>query len=285
MPRPRLLAILTAFSLLTACSDDPDQNQNQDHNQQAPDAGETDTNGDPESDTDPDPGGSTDDLSGTWAQLINISALSDIPFVGEVENETISIQKLTIEQEGLDLSITAETCSIILQSTPALAETIIPDAFIQSLEIATRPGTLTVDGDRVEVFFPTFVEVRGANLDDPINDPLPTEADDPRVFDQDEDGNPGLTVRVTGLLDGEIYVVQRGANELTGVVEGSDRFDGLVTWENEQEVLGADNPLLDSNPETVVNPDPTASFFRTTRVPADADCAALVADADALFAR
>ncbi len=283
----RLVALLAVSCLVVACSD-PDHDNDQTPNGTTPDAGHADA--DPDADTnegngDVDPEAPSEDLSGTWAQLMNISAFSDVPVVGEVQNETISIQKLRIEQNGLDLEITAETCSIILESTPALAETIIPDAFVESLEVTTRPGTLTVSDDGVEVYFPTFVEVRGAVLDDPVQDPLPTDPDDPRVFDQDGDGNPGLTVRVTGLLSGEIYVVQRGSDELTGQVQGRDRFDGLVTWENEQVVLGTDNPLLDNEPDTIVNPDPAASFFRTTRVADDAECPDLIENADTLFAR
>ena len=38
--------------------------------------------------------------------------------------------------------------------------------------------------------------------------PLPGEADDPRVVDADSDGNPGVTVQVRGLIDGEVYMVQ-----------------------------------------------------------------------------
>ncbi|MBM4371586.1 MAG: hypothetical protein FJ098_08025, partial [Deltaproteobacteria bacterium] len=33
---------------------------------------------------------------------------------------------------------------------------------------------------------------------EPFTDPLPTEPSDPRVWDQDEDGNPGVTVHVLG---------------------------------------------------------------------------------------
>ena len=47
----------------------------------------------------------------------------------------------------------------------------------------TRPAT------------PTPVGIR---LDDPANDVLPTDPTDPRISDDDGDGNPGVTVTVRG---------------------------------------------------------------------------------------
>ncbi|MGB1250835.1 MAG: hypothetical protein ACPG8W_09505, partial [Candidatus Promineifilaceae bacterium] len=63
------------------------------------------------------------------------------------------------------------------------------------------------------------------------------------MTDPDGDGNPGLTVRATGLADGEIYVVQRSWTILDGQLAG-DRLDGLIEWNSEQIIIGADNPVL-----------------------------------------
>jgi hypothetical protein len=127
--------------------------------------------------------------------------------------------------------------------------------------------------------------VKGVRLENPESDPLPTSADDPRVFDQDGDGNPGVTVHVEvmGLIGGDIYVVQRDRTRLSGVVTSDVAIDGLVEWTSEQSVLGASNAFLLGG--TAVRPDPdlSHSYFRARRVEGHVTCADLADVAEALF--
>ena len=44
--------------------------------------------------------------------------------------------------------------------------------------------------------FSKMVELNGINLKDPLNDLLPTDPNDERIYDQDLDGHPGVTVFV-----------------------------------------------------------------------------------------
>lgn len=222
-------------------------------------------------------------LVGRWAQLQVQSALTEVPFVGETTATTTTHLVLDVAMApGGGYAVTQTVCDVALDSGTELVRTVLPDAAVAAIPPATRGASLSPT-NAVSVSY--LAEVWGAVLGDLNSDALPTSPTDPRVVDHEADGKPGMTVRVAGLLDGEVYVVQRGATTLEGLYDGADRFDGLVTWSQEQSILGADNPLLESPLETRVDPDANASYFRTTRVPGGTDCAAILAQSTSLFAR
>ncbi len=110
------------------------------------------------------------------------------------------------------------------------------------------------------------------------------EAGDERYVDADNDGNPGVTVRVRGLVSGEVYVAQRGTTELRATRVTSEAIDGEVDWAAEQVVLGASNRLLrNENPDTAPAPGYSGNYFRTLRVSESATCSSLQSDAEQLF--
>jgi hypothetical protein len=103
------------------------------------------------------------------------------------------------------------------------------------------------------------------------NDPLPSDPDDPRVFDQDGDGNPGVTIRVEGIVSGDMYIVQRSWTRLEGALLGDGSFGGRLFFGNAQVVLDSTSPFLGDPPSS--RPLPNLSWFRIARLPEDADCA------------
>lgn len=83
----------------------------------------------------------------------------------------------------------------------------------------------------------------------PLDEPLPTTPDDPRVVDLDEDGLPGVTLpveTVTGLAICDPYVVQRVTGELEGEVVNALRLEGVPTIITEKEIIGASTELCES---------------------------------------
>jgi len=100
---------------------------------------------------------------------------------------------------------------------------------------------------------------------------------------QDEDGLPGLTVRIAGLVDGEIYIVQRGTEALDGSLQAPGLVRGTVTWTDEQVILGADNEVLEAGAPTRPDPDPGKSWFELRRADAATDCAWVRDHGPALF--
>lgn len=227
------------------------------------------------------------DLSGTWAQIQVASEIAKIPFIGQVTNRNVTLLRLTQAQEGTNLTVTAQICAIQVESGTPLVSLAFPEAFINSLEIAVKSTTIQPTDGGYRFFQPRFTQLRGVRLEDPETDPLPTEASDPRVFDQDGDGHPGLSVRITlfGFIRGEVYVIQRDWTALRGTVDSTDRIDGLMEWGLEQVILDASNPVLRARSESYPDPVPEHSYFRTTRIPEEMDCAWIVANRDWLFAR
>jgi hypothetical protein len=128
------------------------------------------------------------------------------------------------------------------------------------------------------------VMVLGARLEDPANDPLPTDPDDPRVTDPDGDGHPGVTVEVSGFVSGQVYLVQRLVRGFRGVVSSDGSIAGTVTGTGDQVVIGASNAILRTfTPKFEHNPDPKRNTFVWVPVPDDSTCETVVAGRDRLF--
>ncbi|MCA9560163.1 MAG: hypothetical protein KC583_16560, partial [Myxococcales bacterium] len=219
-------------------------------------------------------------FAGVFAHIEVQTGTAELPVFGADRVVQRGYSRWTITSDGEALQVESETCGVEIERETDLVRTELPQRFIDALPHTFRPAQ--VEGARFVA--PTFVEVRAAALDDPENDPLPTMADDPRVIDLDTDGHPGLTVRISGLLDGDVYVVQRTRTALEGTLDG-DRLDGRLVWRNEESILGADNPALLTGAPVEPDPDPAAHYFRSTRVDPVIDCPAIIANAGALFAR
>lgn len=225
------------------------------------------------------------DLSGLWAQLVVSSQLSDVPFAGRVRQQTISIQRVKMRQDGSTVALEAQTCALEFHSGTPLVQLTFPERFVNSLGIDIKQAQF--DPNTLDFVQPRTTYLRGVRLQDPQNDPLPTDPKDPRIFDQDGDGKPGMTITITviGFLTGEIYVIQRDWNLLRGRLTSSSTVDGLVEWGSEQVIIGATNPIfLNPNP-TFPDPNPSNSFFRSTRLSEEISCEQIRAQRDRLFAR
>lgn len=235
---------------------------------------------------DADAGDDVPQLAGSWVKLVSTSVLTETLVGDEEESKNVSVQRVDIEQEGQQLTFDTEVCSLEIIEEAQLAETTIPDAFVESLDPPRRHGQV-VDG-QLEIF--EEVQVRGVQFDDgedPRQQPLPTEPDDPRVFDQDGDGNPGVTIEVDATItSGEVYVVQRVVDRFEAPDVDEHEIAGIVDWQEEQEILDAsDEELLLAEPQTRPNPDEEASYFRMQKLDDDApaDCQTLADQRDERF--
>ena len=216
-------------------------------------------------------------LDGRWAMVQVYPQIALLPIAGEVTRSSMVAQFVEVEQNGAMLTMRDAYCFTIVDDGTPLVETVIPDAFMASLMPEPRTAILVEQTASVRFESSTYTEVRGVILDDPAFDPLPDGPEDPRVVDQDGDGNPGMTVRVSilGLIGGETYVVQRVSYRLSGVVIGPDRIEGTIDWSDEQVVLGATSPLLEADTIGALDPDPEAHRFVMVRVDETWTCEAL----------
>jgi len=215
------------------------------------------------------------ELSGDWVMLQVYPRIAELPLVGESTQTSYVVQRVTVEQEEAALVMTDEYCFTVIEESSALATTQIPDEFMRSLRPQPRAATLREEGGETVFEQAPYLEIRGAILENPETDDLPTVPEDARVIDQDEDGFPGMTVNVNifGLLEAQIYVVQRVQYQLRGVVVSADRIEGLIGWTDEQNVLDATSPLLLAGAESVADPDPAKHLFVMLRAEEDWTCA------------
>jgi hypothetical protein len=171
-----------------------------------------------------EPGTPQFDLTGTWSQIsparVRLRAGTLVPDPQCVVSPTLLLIELV--QDGLQLQSSVTTCELAFPAVTTIAgevTTTAPPSFV-----AAVPGvqaTFPIDSPQLGAMYapPVAVVVGGAMLDDPANDPLPTEPDDERVFDADGDGQPGMTV--INSLGAEQNVVFRNTGQTRGRILSS----------------------------------------------------------------
>lgn len=232
------------------------------------------------------------DLSGMWAQL-QVSSTMTKPVIGQPsQSVTRSISLLRIAQNGPNLVVSYHVCDFVIDSGSGVVQTVIPDAFIEALEDADKPARIDSSEGGWAYHQPPFIELFGLKAGFDAQS-LPEDPDDPAVFDQDNDGNPGMTIQMSGLVAGNLYMIQRRTSSLNGPLEKVQDgiFDGLIDFTNEQVYLGSDNvTLLQMLPERYPDTDSSHSYYRTSRFQLQATtdeafCKYIVDNQDSLFAR
>ena len=126
--------------------------------------------------------------------------------------------------------------------------------------------------------------VLGAQIDDPLNDLLPSEENDDRIYDQDMDGNPGVTLNISGLVEGDIYAVVRYVDTISGSVTSEGVLEGVTRDETEQIMIGASSELLKINVAPVAIDDPALNVAVAISIPADAGCSEVIDTLNVHFA-
>jgi hypothetical protein len=92
----------------------------------------------------------------------------------------------------------------------------------------------------------------------------PAKDGQPGWEDWDKDGNPGLTLEITGFASGQTYVIKRSWDSAQGVVEpGADKIKLALQGEEFQTKLGGN--VKDPGNALAANPD--EHFIWMKRVP------------------
>ena len=184
---------------------------------------------------------------------------------GELWNVQRFCHADTISDTGSEIAISDAATSAIVPEDVAV-------------EVTEESGSLRV----VRPATPTGI---GIDLEDPANDRLPTDPDDPRITDDDGDGNPGVTatVQVTEDFGGEIYLARREIFHYDVIQQSPDRLEGTITDSSEQLIVGASDDVFLSDAQWVQIDDPSRNPVIWERVDDDWDCERLAAERDALF--
>ncbi|AKT42736.1 hypothetical protein [Chondromyces crocatus] len=230
----------------------------------------------------PDPDTSVTDVSGTWALLqVGSMQVQAQGFAEPFTNRIVDLLLVVQTQSGDKVTMNAQYCDHFTEDPDSVVKATIPEAYRNSLMPVVRVGTF-VDG-RFEM--PELVEVVGAGLSS-SSEALPTTPDDPRVLDQDADQKPGVTILLSGFVDGEVHVVERKKTTLAGVALAADQIEGTTAFSSEQSVVDAIPQSLMaqvSSSEQSSDPEVCNSYFKMVRVEASTDCATLRAQRDTLF--
>lgn len=164
-------------------------------------------------------------------------------------------------------------------------EVSISDAATQAIKpIATPVEVTKVDG-KFHIVRPATPTAIGIKLADPANEVLPTDTNDPRIFDADGDGHPGVTstVKISDALKGEVYIARREIFAYTLTQQTDDRFTGFVTDNSEQLVVGASDPIFMAAGQWKQIDDTSRNPAIWQRVDAGLNCDTLAAQRSDLF--
>jgi len=174
---------------------------------------------------------------GTWLLWTEIATCVATMGV-EVESLSESLALVTLDDLGGGL-VKHRLRNCLIRQTPVLGiVTEIPDAVAESIPEREYFGILGGYEAGSVYLTQESVETWGLRLEDPFHDQMPSSADDPRVWDMDGDGKPGVTLPVgPGLC--EVYVIQRGFSRWSGRVESPTRVAGGGSAWGEERVLGA----------------------------------------------
>ncbi len=135
-------------------------------------------------------------------------------------------------------------------------KTVIPDHFAESspdriFDMTATPapkGNACAQGTVLKQDAPS-VQLWGVKMADPMHDPLPTSADDPRVWDMDGDGHPGGTIWAEGPNGKkicELWIVHRTVSQWTVTVKNAILLEGGGTNASEQNFVYASGGICAS---------------------------------------
>ena len=219
------------------------------------------------------------DLAGRWAHY-DIVAYED----DTLKTMIVSYGFTDFAVEDGQLIESEEFCTAE-QITDQAIQTSVSDAATQAIRPVSTPVEVTGEPGAWEVHRPATPTPVGIRLDDPVNESLPTDPDDPRIVDDDGDGKPGITVEIRiGDSVEELYIARREIFAYDLVQDGPDSMSGTVTDGSEQLVIGATDPIFEGSGGAWVQvPDLSFSPILLERVGEDWDCDRLAAERDDLF--
>lgn len=220
------------------------------------------------------------ELVGRWAHY-DIVAYQD----SMMKTQIISYGFTDFAVEDGQLIESEEFC-FADQASDLPIETSISDEATQAIKPVSTPVEVSGEPGAWRVQRPATPTPVGIRLDDPANEALPSDPADPRVVDDDGDGNPGITVTVSanGNEIGKLFLARREIFAYDLVQDGPDSMRGSITDSSEQLVIGATNEaLLSTTAQWVQVEDPALSPIMLVRVGDDWDCDRLKAERDTLF--
>jgi hypothetical protein len=166
---------------------------------------------------------------------------------------------------------------------------------VEGTDTIVRPETLAkmspithevaVDHDLGVFLSGNVIDLWGVrDLPDPLTTALPTKDNfkqEPQsnwMWDEDEDGHPGVTIFMRGTLAADLYVVKRNVYVFDGTIVSDDRIQGLnVTSVSESNSVESTVGWIAGEGTAKSDPDPLKSWFDMVRLKDGATCADVAA--------
>lgn len=220
--------------------------------------------------------------AGTFALKTRNQTLVHVPLLGDYDGggDNLRLVTRTWDEESERYDQTSLLCggynfevAGVVTEAPRSTYQAVPESTQETVTINHDSGTYVATG-HLQLW-----ALR--DLPDPYGTELPTtkeEAAEPpwseRIYDMDDDGNPAMTLYVSGAVEGEVYAFQRKTVDLDGVILGPDHAVGLAHNTNEALTVAANNPLVDRQSEgsSEPHPDSKRSFFEEVRIAEGATC-------------
>lgn len=200
-------------------------------------------------------------LIGRYALRAEVASAQTLPIIGFVTTKAVLYKLADVIPSGEGLAIRERTCELKFDDSNLIRLNIKQEAIraipetISELRAWEENGVIRFAKDQ-------GVTLIGAKLDDELSDQLPTRANDPRVFDLDGNGKPGITASISALLvSGDIHYVQRSVTSYAGTVSSDGTLlSGLLVDRSEQNIIEASNFLLRTVGSIVTEPHPDESL-------------------------
>jgi hypothetical protein len=211
------------------------------------------------------------DLTGRW--LVALRTVTDALGVQQAAHEWYYEE---ISQSGTQVTITKGlNCGENVRALSAAGGNAdFPKAWpamMANISYTGNKGTSTAASGGCKVAFDKVWEVMSATESYYANGT--TELPDasqkasgstPGWQDWDNDGQPGYTMNISGLAQGQIYMVNRTSYVLSGAIAASaSSFDLAVDWTSDQDVLGVNGPPILSETASAVKDSNAAQHFAT----------------------
>ena len=179
------------------------------------------------------------DLTGVWVAKLTGAQIVTSALTKPIHNENVYYQLLTIQQTGTAITVDGRYCDRTEVNDPSASVPVeIPDAWAHTETPIHRTGDFTPGSGGYSVLnLPTLFEAIGARLTSA--DTLPTGTDDSRVYDEDNDGNPGITIHLSGLVTGNVYSVQAQTTSILAIPVSANRVEGSLGFASNQTVLAS----------------------------------------------
>lgn len=194
--------------------------------------------------------------AGTWRLDVTVVVGATVPVLGSTTTTTVTTSLVEVDDAG---QAVARTCSVETKGPGFTSR--MPRQTIAKLPHTRFP--LVVDGTTVSF------DLGEGRLGWRGTGAIPTDADDPRVFDLDGDGLPGarLELDLGAMGSWTLQVVNRGRTALTGTLTSTGSVVGQLTvLESEERVLSGLPVQLPARAEKL---DPSRSRFTLQRASTD----------------